>query len=106
VTAPSAEEAAEARAALEELYRLEYFLANAAERASAAKRDGGCQWVFLDDDSAENDYQLAAVQEGVDSDYRFGRHLRFLRRFLVRFRRQVRSRNPWSSHKYLSISGR
>ena len=42
---------------------LEYFLANAAERASAAKRGGGCQWVFLDDDSAENDYQLAAPEE-------------------------------------------
>jgi len=116
VTASSAEEAAEARAALEELYRLycypvyafirrrgygrqdaqdltqdffvhllekgtlgradpkrgrfrsfllgalEYFLANAAERASAGKRGGGCQWVFLDDDSAENDYQLAAPE--------------------------------------------
>jgi len=114
VTASSAEEAAEARAAFEELYRLycypvyafirrsgygrqdaqdltqdffvhllekstlgradpqrgrfrtfllgtlEYFLANAAERASAAKRGGGCQWVFLDDDSADNDYQLVA----------------------------------------------
>jgi RNA polymerase sigma-70 factor (ECF subfamily) len=114
VTASSAEEAAEAGAAFEELYRLycypvyafirrsgygrqdaqdltqdffvhllekstlgradpqrgrfrtfllgtlEYFLANAAERARAAKRGGGCQWVFLDDDSAENHYQLAA----------------------------------------------
>jgi len=41
---------------------LEYFLANAAERAGAAKRGGGCQWVVLDDDSAENDYQLAAPE--------------------------------------------
>jgi len=41
---------------------LAYFLANAAERASAAKRGGGCQWVVLDDASAENDYQLAAPE--------------------------------------------
>jgi RNA polymerase sigma-70 factor (ECF subfamily) len=51
---------------------LEYFLANAAERASAAKRGGGCQWVFLDDDSAENDYQLAAASEGLTAEKLFG----------------------------------
>jgi RNA polymerase sigma-70 factor (ECF subfamily) len=124
VTASSAKGAAEARAALEELYRLycypvyafirrrgygrqdaqdltqdffvhllekgslgradaqrgrfrnfllgalEYFLANAAERASAGKRGGGCQWVFLDDDSTENDYQLAAP-EGLTAEKLF-----------------------------------
>jgi DNA-directed RNA polymerase specialized sigma24 family protein len=41
---------------------LDHFLANAAERASAAKRGGGCQWVFLDDDAAEHRYQLAAPE--------------------------------------------
>jgi DNA-directed RNA polymerase specialized sigma24 family protein len=41
---------------------LDYFLAHAAERARAAKRGGGCQWVFLDDDAAENSYQLAAPE--------------------------------------------
>jgi DNA-directed RNA polymerase specialized sigma24 family protein len=39
---------------------LDYFLAHAAERARAVKRGGGCGWVFLDDDSAEDRYQLAA----------------------------------------------
>ena len=42
---------------------LDHFLAHAAERARAAKRGGGCQWVFLDDDAAENSYQLAAPEE-------------------------------------------
>jgi DNA-directed RNA polymerase specialized sigma24 family protein len=41
---------------------LDYFLAHAAERARAGKRGGGCQWVFLDDDTAENSYQLAAPE--------------------------------------------
>jgi DNA-directed RNA polymerase specialized sigma24 family protein len=41
---------------------LDYFLAHAAERARAGKRGGGCQWVFLDDDAAENSYQLAAPE--------------------------------------------
>jgi DNA-directed RNA polymerase specialized sigma24 family protein len=41
---------------------LDYFLAHAAERARAAKRGGGCQWVFLDDDTAEDRYQLAAPE--------------------------------------------
>src|SRR3984893_4843975 len=116
VSAASAEGAAEARAALEELYRLycypvyafirrrghgrhdaqdltqdffvhllekgalgradpqrgrfrnfllgalDHFLANAAEGARSAKRGGGCQWVFLDDDAAEDRYQLAAPE--------------------------------------------
>ena len=124
VTAASAEGAAEARAALEELYRLycypvyafirrrgygrqdaqdltqdffvhllekgtlgradpqrgrfrnfllgalEHFLSNAAERASAYKRGGGCQWVFLDDDTAEDRYQLAAP-EGLTAEKLF-----------------------------------
>ena len=39
---------------------LEHFLAHAAERAGAGKRGGGCQWVYLDDDAAEDRYQLAA----------------------------------------------
>jgi DNA-directed RNA polymerase specialized sigma24 family protein len=116
VAAASAEDAGEARAALEELYRLycypvyafirrrghgrqdaqdltqdffvhllekgalgrvdphrgrfrsfllgalDHFLAHAAERARAGKRGGGCQWVFLDDDAAEDRYQLAAPE--------------------------------------------
>jgi len=41
---------------------LDHFLAHAAERARAAKRGGGCQWVFLDDDTAEDRYQLAAPE--------------------------------------------
>ena len=41
---------------------LDHFLAHAAERARAGKRGGGCQWVFLDDDAAENSYQLAAPE--------------------------------------------
>jgi len=41
---------------------LDHFLAHAAERAHAGKRGGGCQWVFLDDDSAEDRYQLAAPE--------------------------------------------
>jgi DNA-directed RNA polymerase specialized sigma24 family protein len=41
---------------------LDDFLANAAERARSAKRGGGCQWVFLDDDAAEDRYQLAAPE--------------------------------------------
>jgi DNA-directed RNA polymerase specialized sigma24 family protein len=124
VAAASAEGAAEARAALEELYRLYcypvyafirrrgysrqdaqdltqdffvhllekgtlaradpqrgrfrsfllgalgHFLANADERASAGKRGGGCRWVFLDDDSAEDRYQLAAP-EGLTAEKLF-----------------------------------
>jgi len=125
VSAASAEGAAEARAALEELYRfycypvyafirrrghsrqdaqdltqdfffvhllekgtlgradpkrgrfrsfllgvLEHFLADAAKRAGAAKRGGGCQWVFLDDDSAEDRYRLAAP-EGLTAEKLF-----------------------------------
>ena len=41
---------------------LDYFLAHAAERARAGKRGGGCQLVFLDDDAAEDRYQLAAPE--------------------------------------------
>ena len=41
---------------------LDHFLAHAAERARAAKRGGGYQWVFLDDDAAEDRYQLAAPE--------------------------------------------
>jgi DNA-directed RNA polymerase specialized sigma24 family protein len=41
---------------------LDHFLAHAAERARAGKRGGGCLWVFLDDDTAENSYQLAAPE--------------------------------------------
>jgi RNA polymerase sigma factor (sigma-70 family) len=39
---------------------LDHFLAHAAERARARKRGGDCQFVYLDDDAAENHYQLAA----------------------------------------------
>ena len=124
VSAASAEGAAEARAALEELYRLycypvyafirrrghgrqdaqdltqdfvvhllekgalgradpqrgrfrnfllgalQYFLTHAAERAGAGKRGGGCRWVFLDDDAAEDRYQLAAP-EGMTAESLF-----------------------------------
>ena len=41
---------------------LDYFLAHAAERARAGKRGGSCQWVLLDDEAAENSYQLAAPE--------------------------------------------
>jgi RNA polymerase sigma factor (sigma-70 family) len=41
---------------------LDHFLARAAESARAAKRGGGCQWVSLDDDAAEDRYQLAAPE--------------------------------------------
>jgi RNA polymerase sigma factor (sigma-70 family) len=41
---------------------LDYFLAHAAERARAGKRGGNCQWVPLDDEAAENSYQLAAPE--------------------------------------------
>jgi DNA-directed RNA polymerase specialized sigma24 family protein len=41
---------------------LDHFLAHADERARAGKRGGGCQWVFLDDDAAEDRYQLAAPE--------------------------------------------
>jgi DNA-directed RNA polymerase specialized sigma24 family protein len=49
---------------------LEYFLTHAAERAGAGKRGGGCQWVFLDDDAAEERYQLAAP-EGLTAEKLF-----------------------------------
>jgi RNA polymerase sigma factor (sigma-70 family) len=39
---------------------LDHFLAHAAERARTRKRGGDCQFVYLDDDTAENHYQLAA----------------------------------------------
>jgi RNA polymerase sigma factor (sigma-70 family) len=42
---------------------LEHFLAHAIERAQADKRGGGCQWVFLDDDTGDNRHQLAAPEE-------------------------------------------
>jgi len=41
---------------------LEHFLAHAAKRAGACKRGGDCQWVSLDDDAAEDRYQLAAPE--------------------------------------------
>ncbi len=41
---------------------LDHFLAHAAARAGAGKRGGGCQWIFLDDDAAEDGYQLAAPE--------------------------------------------
>ena len=41
---------------------LDHFLAHAAERARAGKRGGGCELVSLDDDAAENSYQLAAPE--------------------------------------------
>ena len=49
---------------------LEHFLAHAAERAGAGKRGGGCQWVFLDADTAEDRYQLAAP-EGLTAEKLF-----------------------------------
>jgi RNA polymerase sigma factor (sigma-70 family) len=41
---------------------LDHFLAHSTERARAAKRGGGCQFVFLDDAAAEDRYQLAAPE--------------------------------------------
>jgi DNA-directed RNA polymerase specialized sigma24 family protein len=49
---------------------LEHFLAHAAERAAASKRGGGCHWVFLDADTAEDHYQLAAP-EGLTAEKLF-----------------------------------
>jgi DNA-directed RNA polymerase specialized sigma24 family protein len=49
---------------------LEHFLGHAAERAAAGKRGGGCQWVFLDDDSAEHPHELAAP-EGMTAEKLF-----------------------------------
>ena len=49
---------------------LDHFLAHAAERAGAGKRGGGCQWVFLDADTAEDRYQLAAP-EGLTAEKLF-----------------------------------
>jgi DNA-directed RNA polymerase specialized sigma24 family protein len=51
---------------------LEHFLAHATERAGAARRGGGCQFVFLDDDTAEDHYQLAAP-EGMTAEKLFAR---------------------------------
>ena len=50
---------------------LQLYLANSAERASAVKRGGGCQWVFLDDDAAESCYQLEA-SEGLTAERCWG----------------------------------
>ena len=44
------------------LATLDHFLAHAAECARAQKRGGDCQFVFLDDESAEVRYQLAAPE--------------------------------------------
>ena len=41
---------------------LGHFLANAAERAGARKRGGGCEWVSLDDDATEERYRLGAPE--------------------------------------------
>jgi DNA-directed RNA polymerase specialized sigma24 family protein len=49
---------------------LDHFLAHAAERARAGKRGGGSQLVFLDDDTAEDRYQLAAP-EGMTAERLF-----------------------------------
>jgi DNA-directed RNA polymerase specialized sigma24 family protein len=49
---------------------LEHFLAHATKRAGAYKRGGDCQWVFLDDDAAEDRYQLAAP-EGMTAEKLF-----------------------------------
>jgi DNA-directed RNA polymerase specialized sigma24 family protein len=49
---------------------LDYFLCDATKRAGAVKRGGGCQWVFLDDDSAEDRYQMAAP-EGLTAEKLF-----------------------------------
>ena len=49
---------------------LDHFLAHAEERDRARKRGGGCQFVYLDDDAAENCYQLAAP-EGMTAEKMF-----------------------------------
>jgi DNA-directed RNA polymerase specialized sigma24 family protein len=49
---------------------LDYFLADAIKRAGAVKRGGGCDWVFLDDDTAEDRYQIAAP-EGLTAEKLF-----------------------------------
>ena len=49
---------------------LDHFLAHAAERAAACKRGGGREMVFLDDETAETQYQLAAP-EGLTAESLF-----------------------------------
>ena len=46
---------------------LNHFLAHAEERTRARKRGGDCQFIYLDDDAAENCYQLAA-SEGMTAE--------------------------------------
>jgi DNA-directed RNA polymerase specialized sigma24 family protein len=46
---------------------LNHFLAHAEERTRARKRGGGCQFVYLDDETAENCYQLA-MPEGMTAE--------------------------------------
>jgi DNA-directed RNA polymerase specialized sigma24 family protein len=41
---------------------LDHFLANAAERAGVRKRGGGCQWVFLDDDTVEDRFSACGAR--------------------------------------------
>jgi RNA polymerase sigma factor (sigma-70 family) len=68
---------------------LDHFLAHAAERAATRKRGGGCQMVFLDDDTAEAQYQLAAP-EGLTAEALFDARwaLTLLERALATLRRQ------------------
>jgi DNA-directed RNA polymerase specialized sigma24 family protein len=53
---------------------LDHFLAHAAARSRARKRGGGCQWISLDDDAAEDRYQLTAP-EGMTAGESFRRAL-------------------------------
>jgi hypothetical protein len=59
-----------------QLGALEHFLADAAKRAGAGKRGGGCHWVFLDDDKAEDRFGqfrgLATIRDAWDSDLALG----------------------------------
>ena len=71
---------------------LEHFLAHAAERAGARKRGGGCQWLYLDDDAAEDRYQIVAP-DGMTAEKLFEARwaAALVEATLVRLRRELES---------------
>jgi DNA-directed RNA polymerase specialized sigma24 family protein len=71
---------------------LEHFLAHVAERAGARKRGGGCQWVYLDDDAAEDRYQIVAP-DGMTAEKLFEARwaAALVEATLVRLRRELES---------------
>jgi DNA-directed RNA polymerase specialized sigma24 family protein len=83
---------------------LDHFLANAIERAGAAKRGGGCQWVLLDDDTAENSYQLAAP-EGMTPEKVFDARwaIALVEATFVRLRGELQSEGK--GHQFEALQG-